>query len=153
MTQYRGLPPFSWIAIAIAISACGASPANRAESMNAARGSTANPLDMQYADAMAIEAIEGDATYYADFYEGRLTANGETYDPRAFTAASPSLPFGTVARVVRTDTGASVVVRISDRTGGGPTLIDLSRIAAERLGMIDAGRVPVRLEIVEHPSE
>ena len=139
------------IAMAVAIAGCGASAAEGAESTSAGAAPTgdSNPLQARYGNTPAIEAMEGDATYYADSYEGRTTANGEVYDPRAFTAASPSLPFGTIARVVRVDTGASVIVRVNDRTGGGPTLIDLSRVAAEQLRMIDDGRVSVRLEIVE----
>ena len=148
MTRYELMQQFAVVSVAFAIAACGAAARDSSDRT----ADVPNPLEAQFADAMALEALEGDATYYADFYEGRLTASGEQYDPRSFTAASPSLPFETVARVVRTDTGASVLVRVNDRTGGGATLIDLSRIAAERLDMIEAGRVPVRLEIVQHPE-
>jgi rare lipoprotein A len=96
----------------------------------------------------------GEASYYADKFEGRPTASGEPYDPSALTAAHRRLPFGTRVRVTRTEEseGASVVVRINDR---GPfahgRIIDLSEAAARELDMIADGVAPVRLEIVERP--
>ncbi|MGF1466046.1 MAG: septal ring lytic transglycosylase RlpA family protein [Sandaracinaceae bacterium] len=94
--------------------------------------------------------LRGRASYYSDALAGRSTASGEPYDPRALTAASRDLPFGTRVRVTRTDTGASVVVRINDR---GPfrdhrRILDLSRAAAEALDMIRAGVVPIEAEIL-----
>ena len=78
----------------------------------------------------------GTASYYGREFHGRRTANGERYDMHALTAAHKTLPFGTLVRVVSPTTGKSVVVRINDR---GPyvkgRVIDLSRAAAERLGV------------------
>lgn len=99
---------------------------------------------------------EGTASYYADKFVGRSTANGEVYDPDATTAAHRTLPFGTRVRVTRTDhPGApSVVVRINDR---GPfkhgRIIDLSEAAAARLEMIGEGVVPVRLQVISYPED
>lgn len=91
----------------------------------------------------------GDASYYADKFIGHTTANGETYDPEALTAAHRSLPFGTRVRVTRLSTGESVVVRINDR---GPfvrgRVIDLSHAAARAIDMMRAGVVPVALEVI-----
>ena len=90
----------------------------------------------------------GIASYYADFFEGRTTANGEIFTQEKLTAASKELPFGTVVKVTRIDNGKSVTVRINDR---GPyvkgRIIDLSKSAAEKLDMIDKGIVKVKLEI------
>lgn len=87
----------------------------------------------------------GRASYYADSLAGRATASGEPYDPRALTAAHRTLPFGTWVEVVRPD-GRRVRVRVNDR---GPfkagRVIDLSRAAAEALGMVSAGVVEVEL--------
>lgn len=95
------------------------------------------------------EELFGEASWYGDRFHGRTTANGEQYDMYAFTAAHKTLPFDTVVRVVRRETRQSVVVRINDR---GPysdgRIIDLSRAAAEEIGMIDAGVVDVYLEIL-----
>lgn len=96
----------------------------------------------------------GAASYYAEAFAGQKTASGEPFDPRALTAAHPSLPFGTRVRVTRA-TGAerSVVVRINDR---GPQsddrIIDLSKAAAQELGMIREGVIEVTLEVVDRPS-
>ncbi len=88
----------------------------------------------------------GIASYYADMFQGRTTANGESFDQAALTAAHRSLPFGTKVLVTRQDTGQSVEVTINDR---GPfvkgRIIDLSKQAARELGMIHRGIVPVAL--------
>jgi rare lipoprotein A len=74
------------------------------------------------------------ATYYGDDYIGALTASGELYDPNGYTAAHPYLPFGTELLV--SYNGRSVVVRINDRCACG---LDLSLVAAQEIGLIDAG--------------
>jgi rare lipoprotein A (peptidoglycan hydrolase) len=90
----------------------------------------------------------GKASFYGRGFAGRKTANGERFDPSAMTAAHPSLPFGTRIRVTR-ENGASVVVRVNDRCGcPGGRIVDLSEGAARRLGMINAGVVAVRLEVI-----
>jgi rare lipoprotein A len=93
---------------------------------------------------------DGIASYYAEEFHGRKTSNGETFDMNALTAAHQTLPFGTLVRVINKTTGTSVVVRINDR---GPFLkdriIDLSRAAAEKIGMIGPGTAEVHLEILE----
>jgi len=99
----------------------------------------------------AIAVLEGRASYYADRFEGRSTASGEPYRARELTAASRDLPFGTIIRVVRVDTGASVIVRVNDRGpfGDHGRILDLSRAAAESLDMIRAGVIEIRAEILE----
>lgn len=96
---------------------------------------------------------EGKASYYGERFAGNTTASGDVFDPASFTAAHPSLPFGSRVRVHRVDDSASVVVRINDR---GPyaedRIIDLSRAAAEEIGMVEDGVVEVRLEVLEIPS-
>jgi rare lipoprotein A len=91
----------------------------------------------------------GEASYYADKFEGRQTANGEMYTHRKRTAAHRTLPFGTRVRVTRLDTGAEVVVRINDR---GPfkrgRIIDLSRSAAQAIGLIAAGVADVEIRVL-----
>ncbi|MFP4068034.1 MAG: septal ring lytic transglycosylase RlpA family protein [Spirochaetaceae bacterium] len=92
---------------------------------------------------------EGLASWYGGKFHGRLTANGERYDADRLTAAHRTLPFGTVVKVTNLGNGESVTVRINDR---GPfvddRIIDLSRGAAERIGMTGAGVARVRLEIL-----
>jgi len=90
----------------------------------------------------------GFATYYADRYHGRETAYGEIYDRAAFTCASQAFAKNTLLRVTRLDDQKTVVVRVNDRGpwGNDQNVIDLSYIAAERIGMIQAGRVRVRVD-------
>lgn len=87
------------------------------------------------------------ASYYADRFHGRTTANGERFNMNALTAAHKELPFGTRVRVAYQ--GRSVVVRINDR---GPYIrgrdIDLSRAAAAQIGLIQRGHGRVTMEIL-----
>jgi rare lipoprotein A len=89
--------------------------------------------------------LRGEASYYADYFNGRKTANGERYDPRKLTAANRTLPFGTRVRITRLDTGRSVVVRVNDRGPFGKRrrIFDLSKAAARELDMLHAGRANV----------
>ena len=86
----------------------------------------------------------------ASWYEsGRLTASGERYDIHAYTAAHRTLPLQSYARVTRLSNGRSVIVRINDRGPYFPgRIIDLSKSAADRLGMVDAGLAVVLVESV-----
>ena len=94
-------------------------------------------------------ARTGVASYYADKFQGRRTASGERFDQRKMTAAHRTLPFGTRVRVTNATNGRSVVVRVNDR---GPfvngRVIDVSRAAAEKLGMVRAGLAQVKVEVL-----
>jgi rare lipoprotein A len=94
-------------------------------------------------------AAEGMASFYGKRFHGRRTASGQRFDQHGLTAAHRSLRFGTRVRVTRVGSRRSVVVTINDR---GPfakgRIIDLSRGAAARLGMLDAGVARVRLEVL-----
>jgi rare lipoprotein A len=91
----------------------------------------------------------GVASWYGLPFHGRTTANGETYDMNGMTAAHRTLPFGTVLHVTSLDNGRTVTVRVNDR---GPyvsgRLVDLSRGAAERLGMLETGIANVSIKVV-----
>ncbi|MEX2540512.1 MAG: septal ring lytic transglycosylase RlpA family protein [Trueperaceae bacterium] len=92
-------------------------------------------------------AREGVASWYGPGFAGRLTASGEVFDPGQLTAAHRTLPFNTHLRVTNVANGRSVVVRINDRGPfKGARIIDLSRAAADRIGMIGSGTATVRLE-------
>ena len=104
-----------------------------------------------YYQRRALSVQHGQASFYADSFAGRRTANGERYEPDAYTAAHRTLPFGSVLRVTREQTGDWVLVRVNDRGPYGPRtrVIDLSKQAARRLSMLHDGVVAVRLEILE----
>lgn len=96
--------------------------------------------------------LQGSGSYYSDAFAGRSTASGSPYLPSAFTAAHRSLPFGTVLRVTRVDGGQVVYVRVTDRGPYGPRgrILDLSRAAAERLGMMRVGVAKLKVEVLEY---
>lgn len=100
-----------------------------------------------------LKVWHGLASWYGARFHGRVTANGETYDMNALTAAHPTLPFGSLVRVVNLKTGKSRVVRINDR---GPFVegreIDLSYETACLLGMGSRGLARVQLELLELPQ-
>jgi rare lipoprotein A len=101
---------------------------------------------------------EGRASFYGDPFHGRPTASGAIFDKEKISAASRWLPLGSSWRIVRIDTGASVVVPITDRGPyaerifgpvqvhfGNDRILDLSEAAARALGMVEAGVVRVRI--------
>ncbi len=92
---------------------------------------------------------KGIASWYGKKFHGRKTASGEIYDMYAMTAAHPTLPLPSYARVTHARTGKSIVVRINDR---GPfhasRIIDLSYVAAAKLDLIGPGSGPVIVEAI-----
>src|SRR5881628_1249412 len=92
---------------------------------------------------------EGLASWYGDDFHGRLTANGEVFDMASLTAAHPTLPLPSYARVTNLGNGKSVVVRVNDRGPyHGNRLIDVSNKAAELLEFKANGVARVRVEYV-----
>ena len=99
--------------------------------------------------------LRGLASWYGSVFNGRHTASGERFDMYAMTACHPSLPFGTLVRVVNLSNKRAVVVRITDRNAlVNGRMIDLSYGAAERLHMTEAGLARVSLEVLwmGHPG-
>jgi len=92
---------------------------------------------------------EGTASWYGPGYHGHRTSSGERYDQDDLTAAHPTWPFGTRVRVTFLATGKSCVVRVNDRFGGHKgRIVDLSRGAARKIGLIGPGSGRVRLEVI-----
>jgi len=107
-------------------------------------------------DIAAIEPATGTplgggmASYYGKRFHGKRTASGEAFDMNAMTAAHKTLPFGSRLRVTNPRTGQSVVVTVNDR---GPyarnRVLDVSRAAAQQLGLIGPGHAQVELELLD----
>ncbi|MFN5766194.1 MAG: septal ring lytic transglycosylase RlpA family protein, partial [Pseudanabaena sp.] len=95
------------------------------------------------------EQIDGIASWYGPYFQGRQTASGEQFEQQDFTAAHPSLPFDTYLKVTNQQNGKSVVVRINDR---GPYFgnrnLDLSHAAAIALNSDEVGVVPITATIL-----
>ena len=137
------------VALSALLVCCGGSAHLRAQGAGFSDVPDVDPEE--YARRKPILTLVGFASFYADSLAGNHTANGEIYDPRRRTAASRDLPFGTVVRVIRRDTGRSVIVRINDR---GPfanrkRILDLSRAAAEDLDITSVGVARIRAEVLE----
>ncbi|QNQ11482.1 septal ring lytic transglycosylase RlpA family protein [Sphingomonas alpina] len=99
-----------------------------------------------------------DVLGYASWYgneSGNRTANGERFRPGWITAAHTTLPLPSYVEVTALDTGRRIIVRVNDRGPfvRGPRIIDLSRGAAEMLGMKAQGQAPVRVRAVEPPEK
>jgi len=105
------------------------------------------------ADTPVLDKQFGDATFYASHFDGRVTASGRIFDGDKPMAAHRSYPFGTVVRVTCLRNRRSVKVVIVDRGPYGKNqregaIIDLSRSAAEKLGIIRRGQARVKLEVL-----
>ncbi|MBV8772040.1 MAG: septal ring lytic transglycosylase RlpA family protein, partial [Deltaproteobacteria bacterium] len=92
------------------------------------------------------------ASWYGPGYDGRRTASGERFDPNRLTAASKTLPLGSVVRVTNLENGRSVNVEVNDR---GPRLwnrsLDLSPAAAQKIGLSDRGVARLKITPVGKP--
>jgi rare lipoprotein A len=88
----------------------------------------------------------GMASFYAESYNGKKTANGEIYSSSDYTAAHKKLPFGTKVKVTNLSNGKTVKVRVNDR---GPfvsgRIIDLTKAAARKLDMVSVGVTKVKI--------
>jgi rare lipoprotein A len=97
----------------------------------------------------------GTASYYADKFNGRQTANGEIFSQKKMTGAHNTLPLGTWVRVTNLRNKKTVIVKINDRLHKrNPRLIDLSKTAAQKLAYTGNGLTKVKVEVLgKNPSE
>lgn len=108
---------------------------------------------LEAAPAVLEETVlgRGSASFYASKFHGRRTASGERFDSTALTAAHRTLPFGSRLRVTNVATGKSVVVRVNDRGPfHGSRIIDVSRAAADELGLVTRGHGTVEIALIEN---
>lgn len=101
-----------------------------------------------------LEIVEGTATFYGEFFHGKITTSGEEYDMNEMTAAHPTFSFGTKVRVVNLENKKSVTIKINDRPRTNKkSRIDLSKGAFKKISHLDSGVVPVRMEVLEWGEE
>ena len=123
----------------------------RAEPLHKFANRPYEALGKRYVPMTSLQPFKqrGLASWYGKRYHGRKTSSGETYDMYAMSAAHPTLPIPSYARVTNVANGRSVVVRINDR---GPfkseRVIDVSYVAAHKLGFIQAGQARVEVEAI-----
>lgn len=104
------------------------------------------------------QVYTGTATYYADSYQGKRTANGEFYDKNKYTAAvrfgALPLPFGTIVEVFSVKRNRKVTVKVNDRMGeNASAIIDLSYKAAKAIGLDSDGRTAVEVRVVREAKK
>jgi rare lipoprotein A len=97
------------------------------------------------ADSAEFQGEQGAASFYGKAHQGKRTASGGRFDENEMTAAHPWLPFGTKVLVTVQSTGRAVMVTITDRLPSRRRIIDLSKEAAARLGIIRQGVAMVTL--------
>ncbi|MEU3114418.1 septal ring lytic transglycosylase RlpA family protein [Micromonospora chalcea] len=118
----------------------------QAASRSKARTASPSPTAKKTSSPKVVDSGSCGASFYA---EGQMTANGESFNPNALTAAHKTLPFNTKVRVTNPDNGKSVVVRINDR---GPFIegrcLDLSRAAFASIAATGLGHIQVRYEVL-----
>lgn len=114
------------------------------------------PVVEARAEALDIDLVDkpraGWVSYYADKFHGRKTASGERFDQQGMTAASNQLPLGTRVAVRRPGTEHCVLVRVNDRMArrhGWLRILDLTKMAATQLQMLQAGVVQVQVQAME----
>ncbi|MFI2648710.1 MULTISPECIES: septal ring lytic transglycosylase RlpA family protein [Micromonospora] len=123
--------------------------ATRTQAASRSKTRTASPKPTAKKTTAAAKVVDSGSCGASFYDEGQMTANGETFNPDALTAAHKTLPFNTKVRVTNPANGKSVVVRINDR---GPYIdgrcIDLSRAAFAAIASTDLGELTVRYEVL-----
>src|SRR5690348_6108677 len=114
-----------------------------------------SPSHKEYTEVHRPGAAQvGKASWYGRWHAGRLTANGERFNPQAMTCAHRTLPLGSVVKVTNVASGKEVALAVNDR---GPyvkgRIVDLSERAARELGVEDQGVMIVRLEVISQPVQ
>ncbi len=100
------------------------------------------------------KTLFGQASYYAQKFEGRKTASGQIFSHKKFTAACNSLPLGTFIKVTNLKNGKTVIVQTNDRLNKKTKrLIDLTMAGAKRLGFVKAGLTRVKVEILANKGD
>ena len=110
----------------------------------------ANPITDKAKPKKATKVFYGQASFYSNKFNGRRTANGETFDQKKFTCACNVLPLGTWIKVTNLKNGRSAIVKVNDRIHPKmKRIVDLSRAAAQKLGYVSNGLTRVKVELVD----
>ncbi|MGC5051337.1 septal ring lytic transglycosylase RlpA family protein [Micromonospora sp. DT48] len=125
-------------------------PSRTTQAPSRSKPRTASPTPKPTAKKTTARPVVDTGSCGASFYwQGQMTANGETFNPEAMTAAHKTLPFDTKVRVINPANGKSVTVRINDR---GPFIegrcLDLARAAFAEIASLDLGHIEVRYEVL-----
>jgi rare lipoprotein A len=109
-----------------------------------------NPAPVKVKTKKATRVLYGQASFYSNKFNGRRTANGETFDQKKLTCACNVLPLGTWIKVTNVKNNKTVIVKVNDRIHPKmKRIVDLSRAAAQKLGYIANGLARVKVELVD----
>ncbi|WP_417318220.1 septal ring lytic transglycosylase RlpA family protein [Emcibacter sp.] len=147
----------SLLALMTALAACSSVPGGAPVSQSGGEYKVGNPYKVAGKVYVPKEdpdyVAEGLASWYGPKFHGRKTANGETFNMNALTAAHTTLPMPSYVRVTNKENGRSLILRVNDRGPFvGDRLIDVSRRSAQLLGFEKQGVTRVRVEIVPGPD-
>lgn len=136
-----------WLLSVSRVTLIGALALSGCSSEHSSEQDKQTPQGKESAATKPVHKEVGEASWYGPGFQGQETSNGETFDQKKMTAAHPSLPMGTEAKVTNLENGKKVEVRINDR---GPyaenRVIDLSSAAANKLEMKEEGTTQVKIE-------
>ena len=135
----------------VALLAAVAEPEPRVEPLHRFANNPYNVFGVDYVPMRAVVPFRqrGLGSWYGRKFHGQRTSSGEPYDMYGMTAAHPTLPIPSYARVTSSSTGRSVIVRVNDRGPFHPgRVVDLSYTAAWKLGYLNAGSTPVEVELL-----
>ena len=131
------------------ISSCSPSPRYTVHKPSPEKPPSADKIPPSVEKPKRGTKLRGSASFYADDFHGKKTANGEVFDMHGLTCAHKTLPFNTWLEVRNLKNGRTVMVRVNDRGPFvGDRIIDLSLGAAKELHMIDDGVVDVEITVV-----
>ena len=139
-STWKTVPTASILVLSIVLAACGNS---NVQSPDYSAYRSQKEVGSETRDSQKRESRFSShvvASWYGPGYEGRRTASGEAFDPNGFSAASKTLPLGSIVRVTNIQNGRSVDIRINDRGPVAPgRSIDLSPAAARKIGLTNKG--------------
>jgi rare lipoprotein A len=107
-----------------------------------------------YRKVPLVDTAVGEASFYANKFIGRKTANGEIFSQEKLTCAHNTYPLGSKVRVTNLKSGKTVILKVNDRLNHrNPRLVDLTRTAAAKLGFIREGITLVKVELIRPEKE
>lgn len=107
-----------------------------------------------YRNVPLVDTAVGEASYYANKFIGRKTANGEIFSQEKLTCAHNSYPLGSKVRVTNLKSRKTVILKVNDRLHHrNPRLVDLTRTAASKLGFLSEGVIMVKVELIRPEKE
>lgn len=143
----------TFIAVAVMLTGCASDSGSRSVQESTQVKETQAGQVKETQAGQVKETQTGQASFISEAFQGQKTASGEIFDKNELVAAHPSYPMGTVMRVTNLENQRVVEVRINDRASTANResglIVDLSPVAAQKLGFVKDGKVRVRTEVLE----